>query len=117
MSPERNGVADHGKMLSGVFSATMEFLRVKVPWQGRPLKREKGGASTPNRVARGRGFFQDLQPLWGDDGLYVRQSRHVSAAQFRGFAERCMAEYDLDGWTAPDLITPADINHFLKKPR
>jgi len=56
--------------------------------------------------------------------LYVRQSRHVSAwpretraAQFRGFAERCMAEYDLDGWTAPDLITPADINLFLKKPR
>ena len=26
-----------------------------------------------------------------------------------------MAEYDLDGWTAPDLITPDDINLFLKK--
>ncbi len=37
------------------------------------------------------------------------------AAQFRGFAEQCMAEYDLDGWTAPDLITPDDINLFLKK--
>jgi len=23
-----------------------------------------------------------------------------------GFAEQCMAEYDLDGWTAPDLINP-----------
>ena len=23
-----------------------------------------------------------------------------------GFAEQCMAEYDLDGWTVPDLINP-----------
>jgi 4-hydroxyphenylacetate 3-monooxygenase len=36
---------------------------------------------------------------------------------FRGFAERCMAEYDLDGWTVPDLITPEDVNLFLRKPR
>ena len=28
------------------------------------------------------------------------------AATFRAFAEQCMAEYDLDGWTAPDLFTP-----------
>src|SRR5947199_169656 len=37
--------------------------------------------------------------------------------KFRGFAEQCMAEYDLDGWTVPDLITPNDVNLFLKKPR
>jgi 4-hydroxyphenylacetate 3-monooxygenase len=34
----------------------------------------------------------------------------------KGFAEQCMAEYDLDGWTVPDLITPHDVNLFLKKP-
>jgi aromatic ring hydroxylase len=39
------------------------------------------------------------------------------AQQFRGFAEQCMAEYDLDGWTVPDLITPNDVNLFLTKPR
>ena len=39
------------------------------------------------------------------------------ARQFKGFAEQCMAEYDLDGWTEPDLITPDDINLFLTKPR
>jgi 4-hydroxyphenylacetate 3-monooxygenase len=33
------------------------------------------------------------------------------------FAEQCMAEYDLDGWTVPDLITSNDVNLFLKKPR
>lgn len=37
--------------------------------------------------------------------------------EWTGFAERCMAEYDLDGWTAPDLITPEDVNVFLRKPR
>jgi 4-hydroxyphenylacetate 3-monooxygenase len=38
-----------------------------------------------------------------------------TAKQFRGFAEQCMAEYDLDGWTVPDLITPDDINLFMRK--
>jgi 4-hydroxyphenylacetate 3-monooxygenase len=28
----------------------------------------------------------------------------------KGFAESMMAEYDLDGWTAPDLINPTDIS-------
>ena len=31
-----------------------------------------------------------------------------NAAKFKGFAEQCMAEYDLDGWTVPDLINPDD---------
>jgi 4-hydroxyphenylacetate 3-monooxygenase len=32
------------------------------------------------------------------------------AQQYRGFAEQCMSEYDLHGWTVPDLINPDDIN-------
>ena len=27
-----------------------------------------------------------------------------TATAMKGFAEQCMSEYDLDGWTAPDLI-------------
>lgn len=37
------------------------------------------------------------------------------AAKYRGFAEQCMAEYDLDGWTVPDLINPDDVNIIMKK--
>jgi 4-hydroxyphenylacetate 3-monooxygenase len=37
--------------------------------------------------------------------------------RFKGFAEQCMAEYDLEGWTVPDLINPDDVNVFLKKSR
>jgi 4-hydroxyphenylacetate 3-monooxygenase len=31
-----------------------------------------------------------------------------NAAKFKGFAEECMSEYDLFGWTVPDLINPDD---------
>ncbi|MGW4033737.1 4-hydroxyphenylacetate 3-hydroxylase family protein [Streptomyces sp. NPDC004838] len=31
-----------------------------------------------------------------------------AADAMKGFAEQCMAEYDLDGWTAPDLYNPGD---------
>ena len=33
------------------------------------------------------------------------------ADRMKSFAEKCMAEYDLDGWTAPDLINPDDVSH------
>jgi 4-hydroxyphenylacetate 3-monooxygenase len=37
--------------------------------------------------------------------LFAAQQSGLTAAM-TGFAEQCMAEYDLDGWTAPDLINP-----------
>jgi len=30
--------------------------------------------------------------------------------RYKGFAEQCMNEYDLDGWTVPDLINPDDVS-------
>jgi 4-hydroxyphenylacetate 3-monooxygenase len=38
-----------------------------------------------------------------------------AAARYKGFAEQCLSEYNLDGWTAPDLIRNDDINVFLNK--
>ncbi|MBV9691199.1 MAG: hypothetical protein JO202_15985 [Ktedonobacteraceae bacterium] len=35
--------------------------------------------------------------------------------QYKGFAEQCLAEYDLDGWTVPDLINPDDVNVHMRK--
>ena len=32
------------------------------------------------------------------------------AAQWKAFADQCMAEYDLTGWTVPDLINPDDVS-------
>jgi 4-hydroxyphenylacetate 3-monooxygenase len=39
------------------------------------------------------------------------------AAGLEGFAEQAMAEYDLDGWTVPDLINPADVSVLHKASR
>jgi 4-hydroxyphenylacetate 3-monooxygenase len=36
------------------------------------------------------------------------------AAKWKAFTESCMAEYDLDGWTVPDLIDPNDVSIFSK---
>ena len=56
-----------------------------------------------------------------NDGIRVHTLQGAIATgladRCTGFAEQCMAEYDLDGWTVPDLITPDDVNLFLKKPR
>ena len=32
-----------------------------------------------------------------------------ASARYKGFAEQCMAEYNLDGWIAPDMIKADDI--------
>jgi aromatic ring hydroxylase len=34
---------------------------------------------------------------------------------YKEFAEQCLSEYDLDGWTAPDLINPDDINFITNR--
>lgn len=44
-----------------------------------------------------------MRSLWG-----AQASGLLDAC--RGMVERCMGEYDLDGWTAPDLIAPDDVS-------
>ena len=34
-----------------------------------------------------------------------------NADRFRGFAEQCMEEYDLDGWRVPDLLDPGELSY------
>ena len=38
-----------------------------------------------------------------------------NTARFKGFAEQCMAEYDLDGWTVPDLLDPGELNFHTRR--
>jgi len=33
--------------------------------------------------------------------------------RMKGLADTCMAEYNIDGWTTPDLINPVDVNYVL----
>ena len=36
-----------------------------------------------------------------------------TADKLKGFAEKCMAEYDLDGWKVPDLTHPGPLSHHV----
>jgi hypothetical protein len=39
------------------------------------------------------------------------------AAAFKRFAEQCMAEYGLNGWTVPDLTDPGPLSyHLIREP-
>jgi 4-hydroxyphenylacetate 3-monooxygenase len=38
-----------------------------------------------------------------------------ASAKYKGFVEKCMSEYDLNGWTVPDLINPDDISAVMKR--
>ena len=40
-----------------------------------------------------------------------------SAEKFKGFAEECMAEYDLEGWRVPDLADPGELSYHLMHDR
>jgi len=44
-----------------------------------------------------------FQTLWAYEGSGM-------ADQLKGFVDQCLGEYDLDGWTQPDLFDPADIS-------
>src|SRR5215211_5565092 len=37
------------------------------------------------------------------------------AERMKGLVDTCMAEYDLDGWTAPDLINPDDVSRLARR--
>jgi len=38
-----------------------------------------------------------------------------NADKFKGFAEQCMAEYDLDGWTVSDLTDPGELSYHVMR--
>jgi 4-hydroxyphenylacetate 3-monooxygenase len=57
---------------------------------------------------------------FGDHETIRFQTLHAAegsgaAARYKGFAEECMAEYDLNGWTVPDLINPDDVSKIMQR--
>ncbi|MEB4616239.1 4-hydroxyphenylacetate 3-hydroxylase family protein [Leucobacter sp. M11] len=46
--------------------------------------------------------------------LFTAEARG-DADRMRGFVEQCLAEYDLDGWTVPDLVDNADVSALLQQ--
>lgn len=49
-----------------------------------------------------------LTNLWAAEGS-------GNMARFKSFAQSAMDEYDLNGWTVPDLVNPHDVSLVLKR--
>lgn len=47
--------------------------------------------------------------------MHAKQSGAVPL--MNGMVEQCMGEYNLDGWTVPDLFNSDDVNAFIKRGR
>ena len=45
-----------------------------------------------------------LETLWG-------QTASGQVDGYKAMVDRCMSEYDLSGWTVPDLINPDDVSY------
>ncbi|MFG3409879.1 4-hydroxyphenylacetate 3-hydroxylase family protein [Streptomyces sp. NPDC048142] len=48
--------------------------------------------------------------------LYASQLASGQLAGYEKFAEQCMSEYDLDGWTVPDLESFPDLKNLINRP-
>jgi 4-hydroxyphenylacetate 3-monooxygenase len=46
--------------------------------------------------------------------LFAAEAQGTTGAM-KGLAEQCLAEYDLDGWTVPDLIGNDDVSYFRNR--
>src|SRR5678816_2241355 len=55
-----------------------------------------------------RNYFGDHETIRFQVLMAAEDMGHANS--YRGFAEQCMSEYNLDGWTVPDLINPDDIS-------
>jgi len=44
--------------------------------------------------------------------LLFQQTANGLVDQYKAFAEQCMSEYDLDGWTVPDLRSFEELRQY-----
>jgi 4-hydroxyphenylacetate 3-monooxygenase len=62
----------------------------------------------------GRHELYERNYLGNDEGVRLETllaaEMKGDADAFRGFADQCMSEYDLDGWTIPGYVDPGDVS-------
>lgn len=105
-TPEIRPYLDQYVRGSGGYSAEQRVKLMKLMWDA--MGSEFGG----RHELYERNYFGNHESIRFET-LMVAEATGA-AAKYKGFAEQCMAEYDLDGWTAPDLIKADDINVIIK---
>ena len=104
--PELRPYLDQFVRGSNGYSAEQRVKLMKLLWDA--LGTEFGG----RHELYERNYFGNHESIRFET-LMVAEATGASA-RYKGFAEQCMSEYNLDGWTAPDLINPNDISVIMK---
>jgi len=102
-SPEIRPYLDKSLRGSNGYSAEERVKLMKLLWD--TLGSEFGGRHELYEINYG-GSTEEIRRYC----LFGAQASG-NADRFKGFAEECMAEYDLDGWRVPDLTDPGELSY------
>jgi len=105
--PELRPYLDQFVRGSGGYTAEQRVKLIKLLWDA--IGTEFGG----RHELYERNYFGNHESIRFEVLMAAEMSG--ASARYKGFAETCMAEYDLDGWTVPDLINPTDVNVVMKR--
>jgi len=102
-SPEIRPYLDKYMRGSNGYSAEQRVKLLKLLWDS--IGTEFGGRHELYEINYG-GSTEEIRryALFGAEAS-------GGADAMRGFAEQCMEEYDLDGWTVPDLTDPGELSY------
>jgi 4-hydroxyphenylacetate 3-monooxygenase len=104
--PEIRPYLDQFVRGSGGYSAVDRVKLMKLMWDA--IGSEFGG----RHELYERHYFGNQESIRFE--LLMVSEMSGANARYKGFAEQCMAEYDLDGWTASDLVSAADVSALRK---
>jgi 4-hydroxyphenylacetate 3-monooxygenase len=105
--PELRPYLDQFYRGSNGYTAVDKMKLVKLLWDA--IGSEFGGRhELYERSYSGSHELTKLECYWMAQG-------DGTVDRIKGFAEQCMSEYDLDGWTVPDLVNPDDVSLVGKK--
>ena len=94
---------------SGGINAEARVKLMKLMWDA--IGSEFGG----RHELYERNYFGNHESIRFETLLVAEASG--AASRYREFAEACMAEYDLNGWVAPDLVNPDDVSLIMQRTR
>ena len=106
-SPEVRPYLDQFVRGSNGYSAVDRVKLMKLMWDA--IGTEFGG----RHELYERNYFGNHESIRFETLLVAEGSG--AAARYKGFAEQCMAEYDLNGWTVPDMVSREDVNILSKR--
>jgi 4-hydroxyphenylacetate 3-monooxygenase len=106
-NPEIRPYLDQFVRGSNGYSAVDRVKLMKLMWDA--IGTEFGG----RHELYERNYFGNHESIRFETLMVAEKSG--AADRYKGFAEQCLAEYNLDGWTASDLIRNDDVNVFMNK--